>query len=58
MPKGTFLTITYAYNRVDGMEWYKVTGSYGSMGGAPANTSVSRNRPANGATAIVVEVTQ
>jgi uncharacterized protein YgiM (DUF1202 family) len=30
MPQGTRLTITYAYNRVDGYEWYKVTGSYGS----------------------------
>jgi len=30
MPEGTRLTITYAYNRKDGYEWYKVTGSYGS----------------------------
>lgn len=29
MPQGTRLTITYAYNRLDGYEWYKVTGSYG-----------------------------
>ena len=30
MPRGTALRITYAYNRVDGYEWYKVTGSYGT----------------------------
>lgn len=30
MAKGTKLTITYAYNRADGFEWYKVTGPYGA----------------------------
>ncbi len=44
MPRGTSLRITYAYNRVDGMEWYKVTGSYGD--GWVAGQYLTKARPA------------
>jgi uncharacterized protein YgiM (DUF1202 family) len=43
MPQGTQLTITYAYNRVDGMEWYKVTGSYGD--GWVAGQYLAKSKP-------------
>jgi len=48
MKKGTKLTITYAYNRANGFEWYKVTGPYGAgwvAGAYLSSTPVTNVKP-------------
>ena len=48
MNKGTKLTITYAYNRANGFEWYKVTGPYGAgwvAGAYLSSTPVTNVKP-------------
>jgi uncharacterized protein YgiM (DUF1202 family) len=43
MAAGTSLRITYAYNRANGYEWYKVTGPYGS--GWAAGEFLQKEKP-------------
>jgi uncharacterized protein YraI len=55
MAPGTQLRITYAYNRANGYEWYKVTGPYGA--GWAAGAFLTRFKPpgkfSNGASVVV-----
>ncbi|MCC6704405.1 MAG: SH3 domain-containing protein, partial [Thermomicrobiales bacterium] len=48
LPRGTALTITYAYNSANGYEWYQVTGSYGKgwVAGAFLRLSSGTSTPA------------